>query len=357
MMAKTKIVTTETKEIDPDADEQETPADNPNPDQSELMDYLEGISGTANIVKIYKIIEGVRNYCGKTEPGTLNEDAILKKWGGGQYFLSAFSNGRYVQGGTRTINLFEPIEDALKQRDNNAQHEHNSGEISALRDSLNRQQEMILRMIEANSQKDHVSMPEIFGMMRDMQAMAPKPPDLTSLLTPVMDLFGKTMEMAKDAASGGGDDKWSWIKTAIEKLPAVIAPMLARAQGVPANNGGSEVQTISPEQALVMQGLEWLKKKARSGKSWETISEMLADNMDDELFGPVAVGILNSPFESLVQFDPEIGKEPLRTWFQSLYNDLREIMKGQHGIDTDSKPDAGPGGGAPDASGNETSGH
>jgi hypothetical protein len=170
------------------------------------------------------------------------------------------------------------------------------------------------------------------------------------------------MEVARETA-GGGDDKMSWLKVisgAIEKVPVLFGQLAAARMGggaaAHAGNGGNPSPgsnpaiELTPEHALVLQGLAWLKKKAKSGKSFEATADMLADNMDDEMFGPVAVGILNAPFEEILKFDPEIAKEPVRTWFFSLYTELRKVMAIQN---ENTIVIAGEGGGTPDAPGNE----
>ena len=94
-MTKKKIVTTEEIEAETVQTVDAGETVNISPEVSELLDYMEGIAGTANLVKIYKVVEGVKAYCGRCEPGTLNEDSILKKWGAGSYYLCAFANSRF----------------------------------------------------------------------------------------------------------------------------------------------------------------------------------------------------------------------------------------------------------------------
>lgn len=349
-MTKKKIITTEEIDTEKTIDIEAEEVTQENPEINELMDYLEGISTSANLVKIYKITEGRKAYCGQTEPGALNEDAILQKWGGGSYYLIAFNNGRFVAGGTRRIELYEPPADAFKNRmqqpDNNG---GNNGQLMILQEQINRQHEMMLKLLEAG-QKPQMSMGDIVGMMRDMQAMAPKPPDMGAMIAPVLDLFGKTMDMARDSV-GGESGKNSWFglaSSAMEKLPLIVGQMAAARGGAPIQNPpetqpdaeGGDMNFI--QKRIVAGGISWLKEKAKAGKSIESIADFLLDNIDDRTFGPAAMSIINSPFEDIGKVDPEILQEPLRTWFKSLYDEL------QRAINENNESSGGPGGGASD---------
>ena len=113
-MPRKKVVTTTTE--DQEIGQEETQQTiNISPEESELLDYLEALGSSANLVKIYKVVEGRRAYCGQTEPGSITEDHILKKWGGGRYYLLALMNGKYVPGGTRALDLYKPEEDSFRQ--------------------------------------------------------------------------------------------------------------------------------------------------------------------------------------------------------------------------------------------------
>ena len=351
-MAKKKIVTTE--EIDSGENGREpVEAEVINPEVSELLSYIESISDNANVVKIFKVIEGQKWYCGRCEPGTINEDNILKKWGGGQYYLVALNNGQFIPGGSKNIKLFQAVEDPFKT-DGGRQAGSAEGDTQFrfIMEQMQRQHEMVLKMIEAMRPHDQGLNPaDIMSMVRDMAAMAPKGPDVGAILPTITTLFTKTMELAKDGADGG--DKLSWqgiAKYALQQLPGMLQTVaLARAgQPVPNPPGG---EAMPVEQMVAYQGLQWLKKRAKAGKSVENITDMLLDNIDDDTFGPVAMAILNSPFAEIEKIDPEIAKEPLHSWFFALYNDL----KGAVG-NANSSAVAGPGGSDPDTAADEGNG-
>jgi hypothetical protein len=336
-MARKKVVTTE--EID-EKDIQEQQLTEPEPltrDESELVDYLETLGTTASFIKIYKIVDGQHQYCATCEPSTLTEDTIRKEFGGGRFRLLPMVNGKAGLMGAKNISIYQRP-DLLGNSAANAGFNGtfnagsnvsgNGGELIALREQINRQHEMILTILQKNETKQP-DMLEMIRVMKELQPPEQKPPDITGLLAPIMGLFEKSMELAQNA-SAGEDSKMGWFKIisqSIEKLPGMLSMM------IPKKNGVERMETVAPEvaaQQMLTQGIAWLKKKALAGKDADLQVEVIADNLEDPNYRNLAVLILNQPFESFGQIDPEIMQEPLKSWFRQVYDGLKEVVANEH---------------------------
>lgn len=338
MAAKTiKTVTTEQTQI-PEAEPANEADYVPTPEEEELVEFFRTIGSTANIVKIYKVVDGTRAWCGQAEPSAITEDMILKRWGPGKYSLSALNNGRFVPGGVKTITIYAPdnstIPAPLAPTDS-------PGEIALLRENLNRQHEMILKMMEQGNRRSDIS--EIAAVFEMVQRAAPKPPDMSAMLGPVMEILTKSMELAKDNA-GGTDTKLEMFKLIAngvkDVLPQITGALMARKDNGAAPAIVPEPAT-TPEQVL-KQALTVLKDKAVKGKSVETIVDYIADNMEDPANRAMVFSLLNKPFEEIEAFDPELRNEPYHTWFRRLYDELKGVFSGN----SETEIDGGPGGGA-----------
>ncbi|MFA5430371.1 MAG: hypothetical protein WC329_04360 [Candidatus Omnitrophota bacterium] len=307
------------------------------------------------------MIDGQKSYCGSAEPSVVTEDFILKRWGGGKYQLQALNNGRYVTGGFRAVSIFEPPDDPLKrQYAPERESGSNNGELSALRESLNRQQEMILRLIEANAtakpQAAGVTMADVTAMMRDIAAMTPKAADPMAALTPVLELVKSTMELSREAVAGE-DPKAFWPKLigdAINKVPAILGAMRPNAPAADAGehaNGGD----MGAIQRFLSWGISELKKKAALGKIGEAwvkdpllYADLILDNIEDPKWRPFA-NLVNRPFEELAAFDPQLKEPPYFEWFKELFDAVKRGLNGNAEIE----PSPGTPGREANADGNE----
>lgn len=316
----------------------------------ELAEFFENLAGSANKIKIYKIVNGERNYCGSAEPAIVTEDYILRTYKAGKYFLQATSNGKYVTGGNRTISIYEPPMDPYEARQNPV--ENSGGEIAILREQINRQHEMLLQLLQRKDSENKVpSITELLALVMQLQ-QANKPPDMSAVLPSVMTLFKDTVEMAREAASGS-DGKTDWAGLAlkaVDKLPAIVGQIAAmrtaeKAPDNPPVAAGEGDEKMQIENA-VKTGIAWLKQKALAGKDPVLQADFILDNFDNPVYRAIGVRLMNMQFEDFAKFDPEIVQEPLRKWFQEVYNALRE------GLSDDSSVTAGADGGGADTKGN-----
>jgi hypothetical protein len=341
-MPRKKIVTTEEVE-DPIVIPQEPPDLPPTQDEMEYASFEEGIAPGFTRLKIYRLADGEQLYCYSCESGSFTEESLRRKYPGGGKFIIRFIDSHNHFHGSKIINI-----DAAPMDANApvvaAPPPASNLEINLLREQVNRQHEMILKFMERPNGAAAPSMTEILGAVRDMQALS-RAPDLTTVIGPVIDLFTKTMEAARES---GGDNSMSWLKLAsgaLEKLPQIVNQISAQkaqaAQGAPA---GPEQQAA----LLLQRGLAYLKDKALKNKDVTLYVDLLSDNLDDPNYRPVAGLLLNMPFEEIGKYDPEILQEPLRAWFFRLYNELRKLMY------ENQEPATGADGSIADTSGNET---
>lgn len=357
MANKRKIIsTTTTTEEAPAALEIETEQEKiVDPEIEELSTFFNQLGSSANLIKIYKFVDGQKSYCGAAEPSVVTEDYILHRYGGGKYQCQALNNGRYVTGGFKAVNIYEPPIDTLKAKlAADREPASNNGEIASLKDALNRQQEMILRLIEKNSVAAAPalgpSMADITSMMRDIAAMAPKHDNPMNALAPVLDLVKTTMEISKEAVNGENPSSF-WPKIigdALQKIPMILGAMRPSGSGQPAapgENPGGEMGII---QNFLVWGIGELKKKALAGKDPALYADLILDNIDDAKWMPF-VGLVNRPFEEFVSYDVELKNPPFNAWFKELFETVKRgldgniqtnVDAGEIGRDSDSKGNA-----------------
>jgi len=310
---------------------QEIPTVAPTQEEMEFTDYLESLGPATNQIKIHKFVEGVRKYCGRAEPATLKiegEEYILKRWGGGRYYLMSFLNGRYVQDGSRVIEIYEPPEPT---RIMNAQASDTS-ESRLLREEIQRQHEMVLRLLE--SQKAPAaqgpSLVDLVAALGSMKSLVPPAPGLDSILPGLVGL----MKFAKEAVTSDSGSSGSFgtiVEGALKAIPLIMGGL----SGMKANNGASaEVQgqepvTLNSEQAekkMLGQAISRLKDEANGGMDPDLVVAWISSHMEDPGYRNMAVILLNRQFESLFLVDADLEKEPLRTWFKKVYDELRKVM-------------------------------
>lgn len=342
-------------------------------DDEEISEFLAGIGKEANRVKVYyqDPDQGFEDfYLFGCDPKTLTEDLIRRKQPkGGKFRLKIYNGSFYV--GCRTWNIAPDLSDVSRKESNessgkNQENSNHSAEITLLREQVNRQHELVTKMMESLSQRQAgPGMTEMMAIVEKVSSMVPKQPDISALIVPVMGLFGKVIEMGKDIGSGGAESWKDRLVTlgmnTIEKLPLLLQQIGAARGGdeMIAGNGMSEGAALM----ALKEGIKQLKKKALAGKDPRLWVDVIADNFDDPQYQALALALANSTFEDFGRLDPEILQEPLKSWFRTLYDGLREVINANHdsiagepGISSDiagneavdgrsnSKPDTAPAG-------------
>lgn len=300
-------------------------------EESEFTDFIESLGPSTNLVKIHKIIDGNRQYCGRAQPGVLateGEEFILKRWGGGRYYLMSFLNGRFVQGGSKTIEIYEmpKAEQAILQGS------MSNPESVLLREEIQRQHEIVLKLLEGQKQTQQTapSITDLIGALASMKSLVPQPLDITKMLPGLVDFI----KLAKETA-GGGPDGSGWagtIQSAIGMLPTIlrgVSAMKASGGGPVPESPGPEETALNSEQAekkLLSEAIATLKAEAISGMDPGLVVDWISNHMEQPNYRNMAVILLNRQFETLFQVDKDLEKEPLRSWFLRVYTELRKVF-------------------------------
>ncbi len=183
---------------------------------------------------------------------------------------------------------------------------------------------LLLELIRGR-QTDQPTLGEIMGMVKDMQSVS-RQPDIASILPSVMSVFKDTMSLARETAGGGGKTDWLDLAgKAIDKIPALVSQIaMSRSNPLGAAKGDDNEMDM---QAALIKGVAWLKAKALAGKDPDLQVAFILDNFDDASFYQLGKNLLRMPFEDFGKFDPEITEEPLRGWFERVYNGLKDGLK------------------------------
>jgi len=177
-----------------------------------------------------------------------------------------------------------------------------------------------------------------------------------------MEKAQKMIAMAKDLAPGGGEPKEENFYSLLKDVGKVVAEKLApapngsRPLGIPPGAvpvvralPGENRPSVPPENFMESMGsngkinpppeespdmrleqwlraqLQFLKQKANAGKDVEFWIDYVFENQEEPGNQAILEAIRRGArFEHLLQFDPEIGQNPLlKSWFEKLYEALR----------------------------------
>jgi hypothetical protein len=298
------------------------------PEETEFSEYLSSLGPSTNIIKIHKFIDGSRKYCGRAEPAALireGEEYILRKWGGGRYYLMSYLNNQYVHDGSRLIEIYESPEERQTPM------KTSSSESMLLREEIQRQHEMVLRLLDGQKQTPQPgpSLSDIIAALGSMRSFIPQPPDITKMLPGLVDFI----KLAKETAVGSESSGWAGtIQSALTLLPSImggIASMKTNS-GAPSPAGQDPApRALNPEEAekkLLSHAIEYLKTEAISGMDPGLVVDWISNHMEQPIYRNMAVILLNRQFETLFQVDKDLEKEPLRSWFLKVYTDLRKVL-------------------------------
>jgi hypothetical protein len=316
----------------------------------DLDRFFANIGDNADKIRIYRYEQGEKAFLDTLESSVVTEKYLKETWGGGRYYLVATLNGEYVKGGCKNIRISGPPKEPDSNRVESTLNPQSNGEINALRDALNRQQELLITLLTAQKDKPTgPSVAEIIQLIDGMQSRQAVAPDPSTMFSSISSLFAKAMDLAKDSA-GGEDWKVTGLRmvgTALDKLPQLIGPLMA----VKMNQkqpGGETMQPapVNPDDVL-REAIAQLKPRALKGTDPGLIVDWIEDNLDDVGYKNMAIVILNRPFEQIIAFDPELQNEPLKSWFQELYTGLHEALSGKEPNKADADKPSNPVAGTP----------
>lgn len=343
MPKKRKIVTTE-EEIPPD--DQTTPPANPVDERidDEVSSFFSAIGGDVTQVKIYRYAEGARlAYVATVAPDEVSEEVIAQVYGPGRYSIRLCDqSGKYVAHRRLDIDGNRALWEAQRQQAalgavKPTENGGASAQLELLRDQINRQQEMMLKLVESRNGGSSSTSDTINLLTTLLDRF--KPADPAGSIRTMMEAFTRGVEVAGTVGSEG-DSKLAWLKVierVAELVPKTIQDMNAARVG-----GGETLPQRNPIQTARM-ALASLKPKALKGADPGIYIDLLMDNLEDPAWMP-ALELLRRPYDEIVTAvgDQDLSQEPYRSWFNKLregiLDELQRLtaMDGteRHGSDT-----------------------
>ena len=292
-------------------------------DLEALTDVMEQFGQTGQLLKLYR---DNGQYCYQSD--AIDEAFIQKHFGGGDYRIRVFFNGKYK----KTFPV--AIAAAMNTGEPNGNGNHSGDRHSEFLEKL------LLTMISSNGASKGPSITELTTALANLDGLRGKQES-------GMDLFQRGVTFAKEImdmkSPGNGDWKSELVSAAKDALP-IVGGILASKSGVssmPTPKNPNELVTASQEQQIeaIRQGLAYLKKQCLKGVNPELIVEWVENNAED--YQPLIHNVLNLPFEKFVEIDAEIGNEPFKQWFTGLFNGLRSAFVPDNTVGMDSPGEHG----------------
>jgi len=326
-MARKKITRTTTEEeITPPAEVQpldEVPASR---EEQEISQWLESFGASATKVKIWKFNRaGERGYCGTAEPSAVDEDYLKQMWGAGKYFLTIYGTTGYV--GNRNLVIhgsddprFGPIGPTAAPNGPAVNQPTAQPQIELLREQVNRQHEMILKLTEGGG-RGGIDLAEVIAAVKSIQAPAVDPMASVGV---VINALKSGIELAQKA-NAPQDEKMGWVNVFEKALPLIKDTLDGFAKG---RNGDMAPNPDPPDPMVQLRaGVGWLKSRALRSDP-DLYVDFVLDNLDQAQWLDLAQ-IINLPEEERLKIDPDLGKEPYKTWFGKLFEGLAKEIKGR----------------------------
>jgi len=267
-------------------------------------------------IKVYKVVRGLRQYCGYlTTWSNIEEDVAALGFGSGEYSISILEDGEVKH--VMPLGIAEKVMGAVAT----------SGDPS-LRVLLDQMARLIDRLANP-PQREREPVNDLADALVKMHGMVQQPQSTQLTPATIMEWIQLGKELA-GSPGGGGDDLWSVLKE-------IGAPII---QGVMAARNGQQVnpqQIAAPQQqsegqmramleAKLKLGIMFLKKKALAGSDPELYVDLIVDNRESEDYATLIHTILNGVFSAFIQIDPVINREPFEQFFRAVYDGVRSVF-------------------------------
>jgi hypothetical protein len=345
----------------------------------DIEDFLDEWAPQTAVVEIYrKRDDGSMPHLRRVDMDILREDLY-------GYLRQHFGNGKYVlqfKGPERRIlkRLTMEVEGAQASAPGSAPVAGNLDHVAFMREQMQLQQTILTSLIAS------MRGPDLGTLLQGLAAMKPATPDMGAMLAAVVGMFTslkssagesgdikKALELisaAKDIGGGSGDGGETWPGLIKEVGVEVLKNLKPNA---PTNGNGTPVVRSVVQHAVIPESVptletrnapveetqdmliqKWLaaeiallKQKALAGKDVNFWIDYIFENQEEPGCQAVFMALeRGATFQNLLEFDPEIGKNPALTfWFKTLYEKLSAGIN----EDVDS---AGAGGDAPNPGGN-----
>jgi hypothetical protein len=317
----------------------------------ELSVFVDKFGASAKKLSIYRYNdEGDPEFLkAAANPSSVNEEYLQRTLGAGKYHLVLRDDrGRFLK--SRTVVIGHDKAGAPAASPHPALPDP---QLAMLREQMAHERAMMLKLIEGLSGNKGPTMKELLEslmLMKQMNGGDGKPASLTGGLKEGLELFGMFNELLGE----GADWKTEIVKTVREGLP-LIADGMKR----PAENAGGTAEKPGGTVASVLlkKGIDFLKPKVLRGSDPLLWRDFILENTEDVKHQALIRVVMSQPFEKFIEMDPDLGAEPYKAWFETLYLELKHALSnvddpGRPGGDAkDAGSDGGPGAGVDSAAG------
>lgn len=320
-------------------------AELPTQDEIDLDTFLDEIGPRASIVEVFEMRrDGSRPHLDRVTMDTIQEDVygyLRNLNGSGKYLLLFKGSDRRVQtskvvevsrgggpAGPAIAPTVHPVQTPA------AATNGTDPVVLLLREQLAQQQAMLTTLMAS------MKGPDLTPLVAAMNANRSDPAAMLGAVVAAFtalkdtnadnsDWVGKAknvLQLAKELQSGGeSSEGWSVVREAIPMVTAAIAgggqPGAQSPIAPPGNpNGHADAQ--------VRAGLAYLKPKILAGMMpVELAFDWIRFNMDNPQWRPLVEKAVNKGLPGIIEFDPELGNEPYKTWFGKLVTMIETQIK------------------------------
>jgi hypothetical protein len=283
-------------------------------------------------LKIYRLESYGWSFSFEQTGTDLNEEAIREEYGPGRYKIRVFKDEELVH--VQNLNISKKL--SVAELPNAGAANQN---MLMMMEMFRQQNANLVEIIKAQGSRssDGPTMNEIADTMLKLKqlnggdggTMGPEK---------VMELIQKGMEFAREVGPQKEESFGSQLLGAVkEALPMLLAgPGKMQHQLAAGSPPQSEEEMKQAREAMLRQGIEYLKTKSLGGSDPDLYVGMILDNMGNPLYRSVLDWVMGTEWDQIVVFDPELGKAPHEQFFRAIYDGLRQELGGQNQVVSDS---------------------
>jgi hypothetical protein len=294
-------------------------------DTEALQDVLSQFGETNIMLKVFQQTPTGQQFCYPCQ--TIDEQFIQRNWGGGDFVVRVFINGKY----RKSI----PIKIAPPPLTSNQ-----PATTTPVQPTVDRHlqflEEMVLKLI---ARENATPPPPAGPSLIDLTTALSNLDGLRAKQETGVDLIMKGMELAR-GMNGETDWKTDLVRTAKEALPQ-IASMFGKPPQPPNDPRQIAATTPEPPDNMLRAGIVYLKGLAVNGVDPVSIIDLVKANASNPQYQPIIHAIVTKEFADFAALDPEIGTEPFFSWFKPVFDGLRLELNPQNSMDVDSIGDNG----------------
>lgn len=293
----------------------------------DLDALIAGFGASPFKIKVYRVTQFGSTFCFQTTE-SIDESYIQSLHGGGKYAVRLYRDNVLVKTIYYDIETKPVTSNGVVPANN--PNDVSVMQINMLREQLSMFQNMVMAFIgrPAPIPQQATPMTELVAAMQGMHGIMPQRSD-------PMDLFIKGMELGSKGNGASPDWKSELIHTAKEVLAPVAGvlateaikkqnPPIQQQIAAPSNEGQQNMINGVPN-ALIKQGISWLKGRIQQGLEPELAVDWILQNANDPMYQPFYVMAVQGGIDAFINIDSEIGNEPYRSWFSKVITLIREV--------------------------------